>query len=116
MCGTCGRKLVSECTCAKAEEMRSEIAALVKQGQTKKQILDFYIEKYGSQQPLAEPLDEGFNRLAWAFPYVIGVAALLLVVAIARRWSRPAAAVAGGDYAVDADLDSRLDDELRNLD
>jgi cytochrome c-type biogenesis protein CcmF len=30
MCGTCGRKLVSECTCAKAEEMRSEIAALVK--------------------------------------------------------------------------------------
>ena len=89
MCGTCGRKLVSECTCAKAEEMRSEIAALVKQGQTKKQILDFYIEKYGSQQPLAEPLDEGFNRLAWAFPYVIGVAALLLVVAIARRWSRP---------------------------
>jgi len=117
MCGTCGRKLVSECTCAKAEEMRSEIAALVKQGQTKKQILDFYIEKYGSQQPLAEPLDEGFNRLAWAFPYVLGGAALLLVVAIARRWSRrPAAAVAGADYTVDADLDSRLDDELRNLD
>ena len=116
MCGTCGRKLVSECTCAKAEEMRTEIATLVKQGQTKKQILDFYIEKYGSQQPLAEPLDEGFNRLAWALPYVIGVAALLLVIAIARRWSRPRAAVAGGDFTIDADLDARLDDELRNLD
>ena len=116
MCGTCGRKLVSECTCAKAEEMRSEIAALVKQGKTKKQILDFYIEKYGSQQPLAEPLDEGFNRLAWALPYVLGVGALLLVIAIARRWSRPVAAVAGTDLTIDADLDARLDDELRNLD
>jgi cytochrome c-type biogenesis protein CcmH/NrfF len=116
MCGTCGRKLVSECTCAKAEEMRSEIAALVKQGQNKKQILDFYIEKYGSQQPLAEPLDEGFNRLAWAFPYVLGTGALFLVIAIAMRWSRPRAAVAGSDITIDADLDARLDDELRNLD
>jgi cytochrome c-type biogenesis protein CcmF len=116
MCGTCGRKLVSECTCAKAEEMRSEIAALVKQGKTKKEILDFYIEKYGSQEPLAEPLDEGFNRLAWALPYVIGAGALLVVIAIARRWSRPAAAVAGTDFTLDPDLDARLDDELRNLD
>ncbi len=116
MCGTCGRKLVSECTCAKAEEMRTEISTLVKQGKTKKQILDFYIEKYGSQEPLAEPLDEGFNRLAWAFPYVIGAGALLLVIAIARRWSRPRAAVAGTDITLDPDLDARLDDELRNLD
>jgi cytochrome c-type biogenesis protein CcmF len=116
MCGTCGRKLVSECTCAKAEEMRSEIAGLVKQGKTKKEILDFYIEKYGSQEPLAEPLDEGFNRLAWAFPYVIGAGALMLVVAIARRWSRPRAVVAGTDLTLDPDLDARLDDELRNLD
>jgi cytochrome c-type biogenesis protein CcmF len=116
MCGTCGRKLVSECTCAKAEEMRTEIASLVKQGRTKKQILDFYIEKYGSQEPLAEPIDEGFNRLAWAFPYVIGAGALLLVIAVARRWSRPRAAMAGTDITLDPDLDARLDDELRNLD
>jgi cytochrome c-type biogenesis protein CcmF len=116
MCGTCGRKLVSECTCAKAEEMRTEIAGLVKQGRNKKQILDFYIEKYGSQQPLAEPLDEGFNRLAWAFPYVLGAAALFLVIAIARRWSRPQAAVAGTDLTIEPELDARLNDELRNLD
>ena len=96
--------------------MRTEISSLVKQGKTKKQILDFYIEKYGSQEPLAEPLDEGFNRLAWAFPYVIGGGALLLVIAIARRWSRPRAAVAGTDLTLDPDLDARLDDELRNLD
>jgi cytochrome c-type biogenesis protein CcmF len=116
MCGTCGRKLVSECTCAKAAEMRDEIAALVKQGKTKRQILDFYVAKYGSQEPLAEPIDEGFNRLAWALPYLIGSGALIVVIAMARRWSRPVAAVAGADITIDADLNARLDDELRNLD
>jgi hypothetical protein len=34
----------------------------------------------------------------------------------ARRWSRPAAAVAGTDITLDPDLDARVDDELRNLD
>jgi cytochrome c-type biogenesis protein CcmF len=116
MCGTCGRKLVSECTCVIAEQMRTEIATLVKQGKTKKQILDFYVEKYGSQQPLAEPIDEGFNRLAWAFPYMLGGAALILLITLARRWSRPVAAMAGADMTIDADLNARLDDELRNLD
>jgi cytochrome c-type biogenesis protein CcmH len=116
MCGTCGRKLVSECTCVVAEQMRTEIATLVKQGKTKKEILDFYVQKYGSQQPLAEPIDEGFNRLAWAFPYLLGLATLIAVVTIALRWSRPAAAIAGSDLTIDADLNDRLDDELRNLD
>jgi hypothetical protein len=49
-------------------------------------------------------------------PYVIGAGALLLVVAVARRWSRPRAAVAGTDITIDPELDARLDDELRNLD
>ena len=117
MCGTCGRKLVNECTCAMAAAMREEIATLSRQGKSKQDILDFYVQKYGSQEPLAEPIDEGFNRLAWFFPYVVGGGALLLVVAIARRWSRPETAIAGADAGtIDPELNSRLDDELRNLD
>ena len=33
------------------------------------------VEKYGSQQFLAAPIDKGFNRLAWLFPYLLGAAA-----------------------------------------
>jgi len=47
---------------------------------------------------------------------VVGSSALLLVIAIALRWSRPAVATAGTDITLDPDLDARLDDELRNLD
>lgn len=116
MCGTCGRQLVGECTCSTAAEMRDEIAGLVQQGRTKAQILDFYVAKYGSQQPLAEPIDEGFNRLAWLIPYAAAGTGLTLLLVMARRWSRPRVAAAGVDMTIDPGLDARLDDELRHLD
>jgi cytochrome c-type biogenesis protein CcmF len=115
MCGTCGRKLVGECECGYAAQMREEIATLVKQGKTKPDILAHFVQKYGSQEPLAEPINEGFNRLAWLAPYMAGLAGLGLLVLTARRWTKPAPAAAGVS-TLDPALDQRLDDELRDLD
>ena len=119
MCGTCGRKRVGECTCSLAAEMRDEISALVRQGRTRDEVLQHFITKYGSQEPLSQPIDRGFNRLAWLFPYVTGAGGLVLVGLAAVRLSRrrqgdaaaPAPAPAGN-----AELEQRLDDELRDLD
>jgi cytochrome c-type biogenesis protein CcmF len=117
MCGTCGRKRIGECTCSEAAQMREEVAGLVKAGRTKEQIIDYYVAKYGSQEPLAAPIDRGFNRLAWLFPYVVGLGGALAFGTVAVRWSRrppdpgPAARDAG-----DAALEAQLDDELRDLD
>jgi cytochrome c-type biogenesis protein CcmH/NrfF len=121
MCGTCGRQLVGECTCSYAAAMREEISGLVRAGKTRDEIIKYYIAKYGSEEPLAEPLDKGFNRLAWLLPYLIGGASIAGVGAIAVRWSRrPAAggpAAPGEDEPFgDPELQERLDDELRNLD
>jgi cytochrome c-type biogenesis protein CcmH/NrfF len=116
MCGTCGRKLVGDCDCSMAAAMRDEIAMLARQGKTKPQILNHFVEKYGSQEPLAEPINEGFNRLAWLLPYVVGGGTLLGVLATARRWTRSTPATAGGGAAIDPELSARLDDELRDLD
>jgi cytochrome c-type biogenesis protein CcmF len=116
MCGTCGRQLVGECTCSKAAEMRTEIAGLVGKGMTKPQVIAYYVAKYGSEEPLAQPIDQGFNRLAWLFPYVIGVAGLATVAVVTRRWSRRPVAAGAGDAVIDSHLDERLDDELRDLD
>ena len=119
MCGTCGRKLVGECTCSIAAQMRDQIAHLVDQGMTQDDVFQYFIAEYGSQEPLAMPLDEGFNRLAWLFPYLLGVAGAVGVGATALRWSAREASqeleplAAEGD---DAALVARLDDELRNLD
>jgi hypothetical protein len=63
------------------------------------------------------PIDQGFNRLAWLLPYAVGVSGALAAAVVALRWSR--ADRSGSDPAPpqdDAELRSRLDDELRDLD
>jgi cytochrome c-type biogenesis protein CcmF len=118
MCGTCGRQLVGECSCSEAARMREEIAQLVGRGLTKDQVLQYYVEKYGSQLPLASPIDEGFNRLAWLFPYLVGGTGALAVALFTRRWTRRERPAARPDDrpARDPALEEKLDDELRNLD
>jgi cytochrome c-type biogenesis protein CcmF len=120
MCGTCGRKRIGECTCSLASEMREEVAKLVAEGKTREQIYAYYIAKYGSQEPLASPIDEGFNRLAWFFPYLIGASGAASIAVVAFRWSRREGEKDSVDTAPDAvedpTLRERLDDELRDLD
>ena len=118
MCGTCGRQLLSECTCGTAHSQRAELAALVERGMTREQITEYFIAKYGSQEPLAAPIDEGFNRLAWLVPYMVGVGGFALVGIVAVRWSRRRPSGIGPADGREGDeiLEARLDDELRNLD
>jgi cytochrome c-type biogenesis protein CcmF len=120
MCGTCGRKRIGDFCCAKAAEMRAEVARLLDEGKTKQQVLDYFVAKYGSQEPLASPIDRGFNRLAWLLPYVLGASGFGMVAFVAVRWSRrqEAAPPDAPTHAEreDPELQARLDDELRDLD
>ena len=93
MCGTCGRKLAGECECGDAAQMRDEIAMLARQGKTQEGDSGATTSRgTAARNRLAEPIDEGFNRLAWMLPYMLGAAGLVTIVLTARRWSRPAAA------------------------
>jgi cytochrome c-type biogenesis protein CcmF len=120
MCGTCGRKRIGECTCSMAAEMREEVAGLVRQGKTRDEIYQYYIAKYGSQEPLASPIDKGFNRLAWMIPYLAGATGALAIAFVALRWSRrdgsPEHAAPDRRPEGDPELNARLNDELRDLD
>ncbi len=120
MCGTCGRKRIGECTCSMAAEMREEVASLVAEGKSREQVYEYYIAKYGSQEPLASPLDKGFNRLAWLVPYLAGASGALAIAFVAIRWSRrehePDSQTVSHAANTDPELDARLNDELRDLD
>jgi cytochrome c-type biogenesis protein CcmH/NrfF len=120
MCGTCGRQSLSECTCSTAGDMRAEISGLVKQGKTKDEVIQHFVAKYGSQEPLAAPIDKGFNRLAWLFPYAVGgIGAIAGAFAVAKWSHRPATkpvdepTLAPGE---DEQLQARVDEELDSLD
>ncbi|MCC7007364.1 MAG: cytochrome c biogenesis protein CcsA [Acidobacteria bacterium] len=119
MCGTCGRRRIAECTCSEADRMRGELAGQVAEGKNRDAVIAWFVNRYGSQEVLAEPIDKGFNRLAWLLPYAIGAAGIVLVGAIAFRWTRrhePESEAAAAGVAPRKDLEDRLDDELRELD
>jgi cytochrome c-type biogenesis protein CcmF len=120
MCGTCGRQSLSECTCSTAGDMRTQISTLVKEGKTKDQVLQYFIAQYGSQEPLAAPIDKGFNRLAWLFPYAVGsvgaIAGAFAVVRWSKRSTTDPVAAKEPVSSEDERLQARLDQELEDLD
>ena len=118
MCRTCGRKRIGDFCCAHAAKMRAEVAQLLDQGKTRDEVYQYFITQYGSQEPLGAPIDKGFNRLAWLFPYLVGASGAFAVGFVAVRWSRREheGAATTPATAEDETLQSRLDDELRDLD
>jgi cytochrome c-type biogenesis protein CcmF len=118
-CGTCGRQRIGECTCPVAARMREKLGALIAEGKTREEIVATFVRDEGGQHVLGAPIDEGFNRLAWAFPYAAGAAGVVLIGGLAVRWSRRRATLTeapSDSSASRQDLQDRLDDELRDLD
>jgi len=122
-CGSCRHNLL-ECAsenCGHAAQDRIEIHGLLAPGKNREDNIQYFIQKYGSQVALAMPIDKGFNRLAWALPYGLGVGAAGMLAYGAYRLSRrgpPPAAAPGSGVALPGDprLRDQLDDELQDLD
>jgi cytochrome c-type biogenesis protein CcmF len=123
-CGTCGRQVLSDCTCSTASAMRRKIQELFDAGKSSEQVIEYELATYPGQSALVVPLDKGFNRLAWLVPYALALVGIAGLVTFARRLSKRSAAVrseakrapASAPNAEDEALSDRLDDELDELD
>jgi cytochrome c-type biogenesis protein CcmF len=120
MCGGCKSPL-NDCPmlyCHMREPEKAALHDLVEQGKTRDQIVAAFIKQYGGQDVLGAPLDQGFNRLAWLFPYLVGAVSAISVGLVAVRLSRRTQASADAEVRdqPDATIEGRLDDELRDLD
>jgi cytochrome c-type biogenesis protein CcmF len=117
---TCGcRNAVGSCgmlNCPGHKSQEEKLVAYLAEGKDHDQIIAAFVADFGSQAVLTAPLDRGFNRVAWAFPYLVGIAGLIAIVVSARRWSGTPTVAAAGDAGLDPTINARLDDELRDLD
>jgi cytochrome c-type biogenesis protein CcmF len=127
MCSCGCRAPMNDCqmgpTCHGLQEQNAKMDKFLAAGMDRDAVRAAFVADAGSQAVLMEPLDEGFNRLAWLLPYVFGVFGLAVVVVVARRWSRTSGEDRGDDLLpaptrteADDSLSTRLDDELRDLD
>jgi cytochrome c-type biogenesis protein CcmF len=120
-CGGC-RASMKDChmgaQCHGLRTLNAKLDAYFAKNMNREEILAALVIDHGGQDILLAPINEGFNRLAWLFPYLVGASGAVAVAFFAMRWAkgdRSRAAVAG-PAADDAALRSRLDDELRDLD
>jgi cytochrome c-type biogenesis protein CcmH/NrfF len=122
-CGGCHRPM-NDCpmepNCHGLDAQRAKLQKFLQQGMDRDAVLAAFVADHGGQDVLARPIDEGFNRLLWLFPYLLGGTAAVGVALVARRWSRHDAADADPGAVPPSNheraLNTRLDDELRDLD
>jgi cytochrome c-type biogenesis protein CcmF len=119
-CGACGHQTLAECrkdACGTSHQMRGELAAMIDSGMNDKdKIVQAFIAKYGTEEMLGAPLDRGFSRLAWLFPYLVGATSAIGVAFVAVKWTRKPDTATAAPAPLDAALEDRIDDELRDLD
>ena len=87
-CGGCSKLPVGQCSCGHCAPIRAEVDAMLKEGKSEEQILQYYVAKFGGNQVLSEPPNSGSGRVVWAMPIVVGVGGFLTVAYLAMRWSR----------------------------
>lgn len=97
--------------CGSATPMRAEIRDRLHKGDTVDQIVDSFVVRYG-KKVLSAPTTKGFDLSAWIMPFVILCLGLVVVVWIAARMARPAAAA---DEQPLPSVDPRVEEELRKF-
>jgi cytochrome c-type biogenesis protein CcmF len=121
---TCGcRRSLKDCgmpNCQGHAAQTAKMRQLLSEGKDHDAVVAAFIHDFGGQDILSAPVDKGFNRLAWFFPYLIGATGAASVAVVAFRWSRREAATDAAllppQASDDPDLRAKLDDELRDLD
>jgi cytochrome c-type biogenesis protein CcmF len=130
MCAMGGRgcgHMLRDCgaECGGAPRDLAEIKAMLLAGKSRQEIVDFFIKREGGKHVLGAPPDEGFNRLAWALPYGLGLAGAGALAFAAWKFSSrakanpastPASEAADRTLTNDHNLEDRLEDELSRVD
>ena len=88
VCPTC-KTTLDQSNALVAQRMKRFIAARIAAGDTKSEIKDKLVARFG-KGVLAAPEKEGFDLLAWVVPVVVLVGGALVLAVLLRSWTRRA--------------------------
>src|SRR5437870_282915 len=87
MSPACPGRTLLNCTSSQAEQWRELIRQKLAQGESKEQILRYFVD-IGGEAILAAPPKKGFALTAWLLPLFVMVNGAGLIVVLTRRWAR----------------------------
>jgi cytochrome c-type biogenesis protein CcmH len=115
LCPVCENLSVLDSPSPLAQQMRGIIHEKLAAGESREQVLDYFVDRYG-EGVLVEPPKRGFTLFVWLGPLIIAIGGAAVVTVTLRRWLMRRSEAAGDeeeDYEGDAgDL---LEAELRRL-
>ena len=83
MCPVCPGETISQSQVLLAKQMRDIVREKLAAGESKEQILQFFVDRYPTISMLAAPPKKGFNLIVWIVPpavLVLGALGLVLVI------------------------------------
>lgn len=122
-CPVCTSESVADSSVELAQQMRQIIKDQLEAGRSEREILAYFQQRYGDWI-LLDPPKRGVHLLVWLLPVVVGAAAVVVVISMARRWlaasaktedvsqadlERVRAALAGAAKVDDAATDAESD-------
>lgn len=104
---------LAACQSSKAAELREEIRERLAAGETREEIIDSIVEKYG-ERVLATPPNKGFGRFAWLAPIGVGMFGLILVLILLRYFARARAHRSDETPEIDPAMRERIEREVHS--
>jgi len=87
MSPACPGRTLLNCTSSQAEQWRELIRQKLAQGESKEQIVQYFVD-IGGEAMLAAPPKKGFALTAWLLPLFFVVNGAGLIVVLTRSWAR----------------------------
>lgn len=121
-CPLCNGVRLDVCELRACDQMRDTISDQLKEGKSKTEIKDYFIEKYGVIV-LGEPPRQGINLLPWLLPFIVLILGGGYLAYLGRRWTRraqPASASAADKPSTASPSNDKfmrqVDEDLKRLD
>ena len=111
-CLVCQNQTIADSNAELAQDLRREVRAMIRDGKSDQQIIDFMATRYGDFV-LYRPPVKGITLLLWGGPVVLLVLGLIVLIRYQRR---RALRVAAQDKPLSADEASRAEALLKELD
>ena len=114
ICPVCPAETIDQAQVELSKQMRRIVREMLAEGASREEILDFFVDRYGSEV-LAAPPKSGFNLLAWILPVAGVLAGLVAVPLIIWSMASRGRPLAAGEPPMDAGLDPYLEAVDRDL-